>query len=115
MYSPDFLITFDPNRYTELAKEFKVHKSALSSNECSVWIDTKGAYNPNARSFSTDRKWIWQKFGIYICEVVPKKFCQKFGCALKSFYQSKTNKVRKIFAGCKSICESFGLKKTKTP
>lgn len=107
VYSPDFLVTFDPNKTKNLAKEFKVHYSTLSTNECSVWIDTKGMFNIQARSFSTDRKWVWQKFKVYICEVVPQKFFKKFGCPKAAFLSEKTKKPRKMFLGMKSISQIF--------
>lgn len=106
-YSPDFLVIFDPNKHKQLAKEFKVDYSTLSTNECQVWIDTKGTFNIQARSFSTDRKWMWQKFRIYICEVVPCKFFKKFGCPKESFLSRKTKKPRKQFLGMKSISQIF--------
>lgn len=64
-------------------------------------------FNRNARSFSTDRKWVWEKFNIYICEIVPAKFFQKFGCPKYSFYSKKTKKPRKIFQGYKSLNQIF--------
>lgn len=106
-YSPDFVISFDPTKYKTLAKEFKVQQSDLSTNTCSVWIDTKGTFNIQARSFSTDRKWMWQKFRIYICEVIPQKFFKKFGCPKACFLSNKTKKPRKIFLGFKTLLESF--------
>ena len=111
VYSPDFLVSFDPNAQKQLAREFRVRQSDLSAPEVSAWIDTKGLFNMNGRSFSTDRKWVWQKFKVYICEVVPKKFSQKFGVAVKSFYTRKTGKSRKMYAGCKTIAEALGLKR----
>ena len=103
VYSPDFMVEFDPARQKDLAKELKVPQCLLSAGVCSCWIDTKGEFNPNKRSFQTDRKWVWQKFGVYVAEIVPKKFFAKFGVPLKSFYSKKTKSRRKMFAGMKSI------------
>lgn len=107
VYSPDFVITFNPDQL-DLAKEFKTNQSQLSG-ECSAWIDTKGTFNLNSRSFQTDRKWVWQKYGVYICEVIPKKFFGKFGVPEKSMFSEKTKKPRKIFKGFKSIKHAFNL------
>ena len=106
-YSTDFLVTFDANQQQELAKELKVPYSALSSNECSVYIDVKGTFNRNARSFSTDRKWLWQKFKVYIYELIPKKFFEKFGCPEACKLTAKTKKPRKMFQGFRSLVEVF--------
>ena len=62
------------------------------------------------RSFSINQKWTWQKFGVYVCKVVPKLFCRKFGVAAKSMQSTLTGKIRKMFAGYPSIARAFGLK-----
>ena len=49
-YSPDFVVELNPNANIALSKE---------------------TFNRNARSFGTDRKWLWQKFKVYIYELVP--------------------------------------------
>ena len=51
VYSPDFMVEFDPARQKNLAKELKVPQCLLSAGVCSCWIDTKGEFNPNKRSF----------------------------------------------------------------
>jgi len=70
-YSPDFVVELCPSADVALSKEFKIQYSQLSCSTCSVFIDTKGTFNRNARSFSTDRKWLWQKFRVYIYELIP--------------------------------------------
>lgn len=108
-YSCDFMVTFDPNAQKELAKELKTPYSALSCGEVSAYIDTKGLFNRNARSFSTDRKWTWLKYGVYVAEIIPVKFFKLFGVPAKSFCSKKTKKARKIFTGMKSVTERFGF------
>lgn len=107
-YSCDFLVAFDPNAQKELAKELKVPYSQLSCAEVSAYVDTKGLFNRNSRSFSTDRKWVWEKYGVYVAEIVPVKFFRNFGVPLRSFFSKKTKKARKMFAGMKSITEALG-------
>lgn len=106
-YSPDFLLLFDAYKYRDLSKEFKIRQEQLSSTECSVWIDTKGTFNNNARSFGTDRKWLWQKFKVFICEVIPVKFFEKFGVPEKSTLSPKKKQPRKCFLGFKPLVEIF--------
>lgn len=83
--------------------------SELSSNSCSVFIDTKGTFNRNSRSFGTDRKWVWQKFKTYIYELVPQKFFKEFGVPESCRLTEKTKKPRSAYKGFKSISEAFGL------
>ena len=94
-----------------MAKELKVQQWQLSSDEISVYVDTKGLFNRNARSFSADRKWVWEKFKVYVLEIIPVKFFAKMGCPRLSFNSKKTKKPRKMFLGLKSIAEKFGLKR----
>lgn len=104
VYSCDFVVSFDASRQKALAKEFKVQLGQLSAGgEVSAYVDTKGLFNRNGRSFSTDRKWVWDKYGVYVAEVVPVRFFQKFGCPEASFKSKKTKKARKAFAGMKSV------------
>ena len=109
VYSPDFLIVFDKSNKI-LEKEFKTQYSDLSCQHISAYIDVKGTFQRNYRSFTTDRKWVWQKFRIFINEVIPVKFFQIAGVPQKSRLTEKTRKPRKMFLGFKSISEAFGLK-----
>ena len=106
-YTSDFVVAFSASQQLELAKELKVPYSALSSTECSVYIDVKGTFNRNARSFGSDRKWLWQKFKIYIYELIPQKFFSLFGCPEKCRLTSKTKKPRKCYQGFKALAEVF--------
>lgn len=107
-YSPDFIVTLTPQlTYLELLKEFKVCYEDLSANEISIYIDTKGTFNKNSRSFTTDRKWLWQKFKVYICEVIPQKFFKLFGVPEKSRLTTKTKKPRSCYLGFKKLIDIF--------
>ena len=109
IYSTDFVVEFDPNFSKALSKELKVPYSELSSNRCSAFIDTKGTFNRNSRSFGTDRKWVWQKYGTYIYELVPQKFFKDFGVPENCRLTEKTKKPRSAYRGFPSISEAFGL------
>ena len=108
VYSPDFLVSFNPNNIM-LATEFKIQQSDLSCKQVSAFIDIKGMFQKNRRSFTTDRKWVWQKFKIYINEIVPLKFFAKFGVPEKSRLTEKTKKPRKMFLGFKTLKEMFSI------
>lgn len=109
IYTPDWLVTFTPSCQLELAKEFRVPQSALST-ECSVYIDSKGTFSSTERAFSYNQKWMWQNFKTYVYKLVPKKFFALFGLPEKSKLTEKTKKPRKIFEGFKLIKEVFKLK-----
>ena len=110
VYSCDFVVEFDAEAQKGLARELKVGKDQLSAGPVvSAYIDTKGLFNRNGRSFSTDRKWVWEKYGVYVAEVVPVKWFAKFGCPKASFLSEKTKKARKAFIGMKSVRQAFGL------
>ena len=103
VYSPDFMIKFNPSKFPLLAKEFKLTREQSQLQEFEIQIDVKGTFNKTERSFSLNQKWCWQKLGIYIYKLVPKEFFKKAGCPKASFYTSKTKKARKNFVGCKTI------------
>ena len=107
VYSPDFLIKFNPTKFPQLAKEFKLTKEQSSLQTFEVQVDVKGTFNKTERAFSLNQKWCWQRLGIYIYKLIPKEFFKKLGCPKTSFYTKKTKKIRKNFAGCKSIQQVF--------
>lgn len=55
VYSPDFLIEWDPER-TKLSDEFKL---PFGLNHNRIYVDVKGSFNRNQRSFSIDQKWVY--------------------------------------------------------
>lgn len=83
VYTADWVVAFDPSKQLDLARELKVPSEKLSCGECSAWIDCKGQFNAAERAFSYNQKWTWQKYGIYVYKLVPKKFFAKFGCPEK--------------------------------
>lgn len=103
VYSPDFSIRFNPSKFPQLAREFKLTKDQAALQEYEIQVDVKGTFNKTERSFTLNQKWCWQKLGIYIYKLIPKEFFKKLGCPKASFYTKKTKKARKNFAGCKSI------------
>lgn len=102
IYTADFVLSLNPIKWLDLAKEFKIEYSSLS-NECSVYIDCKGAFNKTERAFSYNQKWVWQKFKTYIYKLVPKNFFAKFGVPLACLLTNKTKKPRKMFEGMKLL------------
>lgn len=102
VYSPDFTIDFDPLKYRNLMDEFKhIHDGKTA------YIDVKGGFNRTQRSFTTDRKWVFQKYGIYIYELKPKDFFRKFGILKEFMFTDKTKKPSKVFEGYPIVDDIF--------
>ena len=102
VYSPDFLIEFNIMKYHQFKDEFKV-----MDNGNRIYIDVKGSFNRTSRSFSVDRKWLYQKYGIYIYELQPKEFFKKFGILEEFKLTEKTKKPSKVFEGYPVITDIF--------
>jgi len=100
VYSPDFLIRIN-EKCESLLSEFKV---TFDNN---IYVDVKGSFNRNQRSFSIDQKWVYQKTGYYIYKLEPKMFFRKFGILEEFKFTQKTKKPSKVFAGYKTIEEVF--------
>ena len=105
IYTADFKIKLDPNKWPALSKELKVSYEKMAHKQVEVVIDTKGTFNITERAFGLNQKWMYQRYGIYVYKLVPKMFFQKFGCPKASFYTSKKKQRRKMFSGCHSIEE----------
>ena len=108
-YTADWVLEFTPSAYMSLAKEFKVPYDQLSCQNVKVYLDSKGTFNRNERSFGYNQKWMWQKFKVYIYKLIPKKFFAKMGVPEKCKLTPKTKKPRTMFKGLKSIRETFNL------
>lgn len=110
IYSPDFKITICPNKSKTLCKELKLTYEQSLLDSFDVMIDVKGTFNKTERAFGINQKWVYQKFGIYVCKIVPKEFFMKAGCPLSCFITRKTGKKRKVYANCKSIEQALSNK-----
>ncbi len=68
-------------------------------------IDVKGGFSiyNNHREFSINQKWVWQKFGLYVNRVIPKKFFKKTWVPAKAILSPKQKKVRKCYVGFKTL------------
>lgn len=114
IYSPDFIITFNPSKFLDLAKEFKVFAENAKDIKCDVTVDVKGTFakSDGGRSFTINQKWVYDKYNVYIYKLVPKDFFKKFGVPQNCILTKKTKKPRKAFIGYKTINEVFQLKTT---
>ena len=110
-YTPDFEIKLTPLGAGKLYEVFK--PSMLSGMaDYTVWVDVKGAYNPNdqPRYFSSTRKAMYYVHGIWVTKIIPfasaKKglFVETF--APESFRWMKNGKqLNRIGRSCRSCVE----------
>jgi len=70
-YTPDFVI--------EPTLKLGEFKHGLEALENQFYIDVNGGFNlyNNHREFSINQKWVYEKYGIFINKVEPKKFFAK--------------------------------------
>lgn len=107
VYSPDFKLTFAPQRSLVLCKQLKLPIQAMQQKSFQAFLDVKGTFlrNDGGRAFSINQKWVYQKTGIYVAKVVPKDFFKVCGCPQKCFMTKKTGKPRKMYIRYKGIAE----------
>ena len=110
IYSPDFKVTICPNKSKALCKELKLTYQQSQLDKFDVTVDVKGGFNKTERAFGINQKWVYQKFNIYICKIVPKDFFMKVGCPMSCFITRKTGKKRKMYQHCKSIEQALSCK-----
>lgn len=107
VYSPDFRFTVSKEN-DWLLDELKYDFGTDGNRE--VWIDVKGTFNRNARSFSIDQKWVLWKYGIYIHKLIPKIFFKKCGIIDSFKTTRKTNKPSKKYEGYPDFDDVFSIK-----
>lgn len=112
IYTADFIIWIDKDKYPALADEFRIF-ARNASNEAeqsyAYYIDVKGGFmsNGSARSFPINQKWVYDKYGVYVHKIVPKDFFKKFGITEDLRLTRKTKKPSKKYEGYKLISEVF--------
>ena len=82
----------------------------VANNNGRIWsvIDTKGSFigphNNSAISFPLDQKWVYQKYGIYVQKVIPKKLFESTFTPL-AYTKTPTGKDRKINFKVKTLTD----------
>ena len=106
-YTADWVLEFTPEKFKDLAKEFKVPFDQLSCQNYKVYLDSKGTFNRTERSFGYNQKWLYQRFKVYVYKLIPSKFFKFFGTPKEALYTKKTHKLRKCFENFPSIPNVF--------
>lgn len=115
IYTADFLLSFDAEKYKDLAMEFKKCDSIQSKEGSNCYyIDVKGGFQKDAgRSFSMNQKWLYSKYHVYVHKVIPKMFFKKFGIIEEFKFTEKTKKPSKKYEGYQTIEEIFSKNGTE--
>ena len=97
IYTPDF----------KLKTRHELPFKKLIQNIGTVYLDTKGKFNPNGgdRNFSINQKWVFKEHGIYIHKVVPEEFFRFTFVPANAKLTKITKKVKKKYLGCRSAKE----------
>lgn len=97
-YEPDFVFVWQGlfNPFTTLQN--------------TTWVDVKGTFGKygDTKQFRINQKWMFQKFGIYVNEVIPENLFKKTWLPEACRLTPKTRKPVKKYVGCKSIKEYIG-------
>lgn len=105
VYTPDFSIFF-VKRLPDILKVFEFPPLPSYPNYPFIYVDVKGEFGGkyhSDREFSINRKWLWQRCGIYVHKIVPKTFFKKTWVpeAVAWMKNRKVPTRRKSYKSCK--------------
>ena len=86
IYTPDFILEPD-KKFHELNLDWEI------APDGKIYIDVKGGFSiyNNEREFKVNQKWVFQKYGVFINKVIPKKIFRSH-----SRQASKTNAQEQV-------------------
>lgn len=102
IYTPDFKVQFSQN---------PIVKQLFPFTQNQVFIDVKGGFSiyNNHSQFSVNRKWVYQKYGVYVYKVEVQKLFKKSFVPESCLYTAKLHKLRKKYENY-SLIEEFKRK-----
>ena len=79
VYTPDFCIKWDHSSVDKLWSSVGLTRPLHGDKHGYSFIDTKGSFDPHnmTRLFRINQKWMWDKLGIYVQDIVPQKLFEK--------------------------------------
>lgn len=96
-YDPDFRLRFTQKMRDLIGSDeypYSFVGFKFIKTDVDIYIDIKGTFNKNKRSFSIDQKWIYECYGIYVHEIVPTKLFKATWCPEELRWTPKTKKPR---------------------
>lgn len=102
-YTADFKLTL-----TEDGKEFLHTEGVLHlmvPNE--MFVDVKGGFNiyNDDKPFSINQKWVFEKYGVFIYKVIPKKWFLKTWVPEAARLTPKKRDIKECYKNCKTVDE----------
>ena len=108
VYTADFRLIVNKYFAEKLSKTFKFYKeNMLSDGNFEIYVDTKGEFNRNSRSFSINQKFVWLVHGKYIQKIVPKIFFKDFGCPEACHFTPRKKQRTHHFEGFPTLKNVF--------
>lgn len=99
-YTPDFMFTATPDLQ-------RVDHRLFSPDNTEYWIDVKGKFsihNDEAK-FSVIKKWMYQRYEIFINKVIPVEFFEKTFVPRQATRTKQTGKLRSCYVHCRKVYE----------
>lgn len=105
-YQPDFKIKYNETSVRLFDRVFK--GMTLQPDNDFIYVDVKGEFvgyaNTSGITFPLNQKWMFQKFGIIVYKVIPKKFFLKTWVPEQAAYK-RGGLRRKPYEKCRLINE----------
>ncbi len=108
-YEPDWAIGIDPknNKFIDLniiplKKTESGHKPyEVNQNGGVLVIDVKGGFTKHqSQKFPVIQKWMFEKYGVFVNRIEPKKFFKKFWVPRMAAFTEKTGKRAAMYEDC---------------
>ena len=105
-YTPDYQIEWTPKAH-QFSSPYSLESTFWCDEDLYSHIDIKGSWNRNEShtKFSIIQKAMWNKLGIYVQKIEPKKLFRDTFTPKKYLLTDKTNKARKIAWETKTLEE----------
>jgi hypothetical protein len=109
-YTCDYKIIVDPEKWNK-ANLPKDPKLVVTTETLAppfglgvgsgLYVDVKGSFSPyhDAKQFSINRKWVWEKYQVLIQEIVPEEWFKKTWVPAVALVTWKTGKPRDKYRG----------------
>ncbi len=103
VYTPDFEFCIE----SSLIYKLNILVENKTINRKFMLVDVKGTYSRygDAKQFSINQKWVWDKYGIYVQKIVPEKLFLKSWVPEVCRLSPVQRKPVKKYIDCKTIGE----------
>lgn len=101
VYTTDYSMTINFELWDRMKDNFGDSKLVAFNYPSPFYIDVKGSFSPHndSKQFSINRKWVMDKYKVYINEIVPDEFFRKTWVPAAALVTWKTGKPRDKYRG----------------